>query len=201
MSVSDVLPVDPSYVVPMNLQQIVLVTPFDSGQEQRKLKQSNPKRQFRISSKNLNDTELKSLFDFYIARKGAFDIFSYLPPTHLHRLKTAIACGTGDGAKTVFDIGNTLTPPYYYRVYLGAGNRNQAYEDATPVTGVFANNDTTKLSTVTITPAPASPKVITVDIDRHFIMRFSDNPLRAGLIAFSTADADFDLIEVFRDSI
>jgi len=203
MAVADVLPVDPSFPVELQVMHNVLVTPFDGGAEQRKKKWTSPKRRFRIESKTLNDTELKALLDFYEARGGAFDVFSFLPPVNQGRLITGLACGTGNGSTTVFNLGNSATPPYYYRLFTGTGNRNKVYKDGVLQASGFtlANNDSTKLSTVTFSVAPANGVVITVDVDVYRIMRFSEDPASAALIAYAAANANFELLEVFRNSI
>lgn len=201
MAVSDVLPVDPSFAVPEKLLHNVLVSESDSGQEQRYKKWAQTKRHFKIDASSLTNAEIDSLRSFFIARNGPHDVFSFLPPKNHDRLLTALACGTGDGATTVFTIGNSATPPYYYRVFTGSGTRNQAYKDGSPTSATFSNNDGTKLSTVTITPAPASGVVVTCDIDRYIIARFANSEFLMTLEHFGIGRAEYELIEVFRSSI
>lgn len=202
MAVSDVLPIDPSFPVVERIFQKVLTSDADSGQEQRKLKWQNPKRTFKIRTENMTNAEIDTLRAFFIARKLAFDTFSFLPPKNLDRLVTGIACGTGNGATTVFNIGNSATPPYYYRVFLGAGTRNQAYKDGTPSAATFANNDGGTISTVTFSVAPANGVVITADIDRYLICRLVDSQMVLSLEHFGIGSVeDYEILEVFRSSI
>lgn len=201
MAVSDVLPVDPSFAVPQKLLHNVLVSEADSGQEQRYKKWAQTKRHWRIDATSLTNAELDSLRAFWLARNGPFDPFSFLPPKNHDRLLTAVACGTGNGVATVFTIGNSATPPYYYRVYTGAGTRNQAYVAGSPTAGTFANNDGTKLSTITFGSPPANGAAVTCDIDRYLICRFVAPEFLLTLEHFAIGRAEYDLIEVFRSSI
>ncbi len=201
MAVSDVLPVNPSFVVPERLLHHVLVSDFDSGQEQRKQKWANPKRSWKLRTEAMTNAELDSLRSFWLARNGPYDPFSFLPPTNHDRLLTGLACGTGNGTQTVFTLGNSSTPPYYYRVYTGAGTRNQASVNGAPVSGTFTNNDGSKLSTVTITPAPATGAVVTADIDRYLIARFAQNDISLTLEHYGIGSAEYELVEVLWASI
>ncbi len=201
MAVSDVFPIDPSFPVNQRLMQKVLISDADSGVEQRALKWTNPLRRFKLSSRNLNTTEEALLRAFWLARKGPYDPFAYLPPKNLDRLISAIACGTGNGSTTVFNIGNSATPPYYYRLYTGAGTRNQAYKDGVAAAATFANNDGGKISTVTFSVAPANGVVITADIDRYLICRFLADDFGIDLEHFNIFTSDYEFQEVLRASI
>lgn len=202
MSVSHVLPVDPSFVVELQLVRNVLITEFDSGTEQRKEKWAGAKRRYRLKTEAMNAAELELMRDFYEARGGPFDIFSFLPPFNLDRLEKAVACGTGNGSTTVFNIQNSATPRRYMRVYTGTGTRNQAYKDGTPASATFANDDSNKKSTVTFSPAPANGVVITADVDRYIIGRFEKNEFTLALEHYAIGSApEYELVEVLRSSI
>jgi len=202
MAVSDVLPIDPSFPVSETILQKVLTSDPDSGQEQRKLKWQNPKRLFKIRTDNMTNAEMDTLRAFFVARKLAFDVFSFLPPKNMDRLVTVLACGTGNGSTTVFNIGNSATPPYYYRLFTGAGTRNQAYKDGVASAATFANNDAGTISTVTFSVAPANGVVITADIDRYLIMRLVNAKNEMTLEHYGIGSVqDYEMIEVLRSSI
>ncbi len=202
MAVSDVLPIDPSFPVSETILQKVLTSDPDSGQEQRKLKWQNPKRLFKIRTDNMTNAEMDTLRAFFVARKLAFDVFSFLPPKNMDRLVTVLACGTGNGSTTVFNIGNSATPPYYYRLFTGAGTRNQAYKDGVASAATFANNDAGTISTVTFSVAPANGVVITADIDRYLIMRLVNPKNEMTLEHYGIGSVqDYEMIEVLRSSI
>jgi len=202
MAVSDVLPIDPSFPVVERLIQKVLTSDPDSGQEQRKLKWQNPKRVWKLRTDNMTNAEIDTLRAFFIARKFAFDVFSFLPPKNMDRLITGLACGTGNGSQTVFTIGNSATPPYYYRLFTGAGTRNQAYKDGSPSAATFANNDGGLISTVTFGTAPANGVVIMADIDRYLICRLVESQAVLALEHYGIGSIDdYEIIEVLRSSI
>ena len=204
MAVSDVLPIDPSFPVVERLVQKVLTSDPDSGQEQRKLKWQNPKRTFKIRTENMTNAELDTLRAFFVARKFSFDRFAFLPPKNFDRLITGLACGTGNGSTTVFNIGNSATPPYYYRLFTGTGTRNAVYKDAVLQGSGFtlANNDGGLISTVTFSVAPANGVVITADIDRYFIMRLVMPEIIFSLDHYAIGGVEeYEMVEVLRSSI
>ncbi len=202
MAVTDVLPVDPSFVVPEKLIHNVLTTEMFSGQEQRKQKWANPKRSWKVSTQAMTNTELDSMRSFWIARAGPFDTFIFLPPTNFDRLVTGLACGTGDGTTTVFTIGNSATPPYYYKVLLTSA-RNKVYLGGVSQGSgwTLSNNDGTKLSSVTFTTAPTNGQVVTVDIDRYLVARFLANEFTLQLEHYGIGRVDYEMLEVLRSSI
>ena len=201
MGLPDVLPVDPSFPVPEELIQQVLTSEADSGQEQRKLKWQHPKRSFKITTAGMTNAEIDSLRAFWLARNACFDAFLFLPPKNQDRLLTAMPCGTGDGIKTQFTIGNSAAPPYYYKLFLGAGTRNQAYLDGVATAATFSNDDTAKPSYATFSSAPANGKAVTADIDRYLICRFTNPNLILTLEHFGIGSAQYEMIEIFRGSI
>lgn len=202
MGLTHTLPVDPSFVVELQLIRNVLVTEFDSGQEQRKEKWAGAKRSYRLKTEAMNAAELESLRDFYEARGGPFDTFIFLPPFNLDRLEKAVACGTGNGSTTVFNIQNSATPRRYFKLFTGAGTRNQAYKDAAPAAATFANDDGNKKSTVTFSVAPANGVVITADVDRYIVGRFGKSEFTLALEHYAIGSApEYEIVEVLRSSI
>ncbi len=202
MGLTHVLPVDPSFVVELQLVRNVLITEFDSGQEQRKEKWAGTKRRYRLKTEAMNAAELESMRDFYEVRGGPFDVFIFLPPFNLDRLEKAVACGTGTGSQTVFNIQNSATPRRYMKVFTGAGTRNQAYVAGTPTAATFANDDTNKKSTITFGTAPANLAAITADVDRYIIGRFDKNEFTLALEHYAIGSApEYEIVEVLRSSI
>lgn len=71
-------------VVPQSVWEVatehnVLVTTFESGREQRRYKGAKPK-QWRLSFAGSWDT-ISAIIDFYDARKGSYEAFSWIPPS------------------------------------------------------------------------------------------------------------------------
>ncbi len=198
MSVSDVFPVDPSYVVPFEMDDDVIITPIEGNLERRKQISGLQLRTWPgINIKNMTVTEFESLTAFRRARGGRFDSFSFLPPINQDRIIKGLSVGTGDGSTVDFDLDNT---DYFRRVYLGAGNRNVAYVDGGAVSATFSNTDGSKTSKVTYAAPPGGATVLTVDIDVYAICRF-DSKLRTSLVAFAILSANYSFKELARDSI
>lgn len=198
MSVSDVLPVDPSFVVPFELDDDVIIEKIAGNLERRKQISDLQLRSYPgINVKNMTASEFKTLLAFRRARGGRFDSFSFLPPINLDRLIEGLSVGTGDGSTVDFDLDNV---DYFRRVYLGSDNRNVAYVDGSPESATFSNTDGSKTSKVTYAVAPAAATVLTVDIDRYIICRF-DGTLKDNLVAYPYLSASYSFKELARDSI
>ena len=73
------------------------------GQERRKACQLFVKRHFRIRAERVTLTQARSLYNFYLARKGSFEAFNYFHP-QTHTYTTQEYVGTGDGATYVFNL-------------------------------------------------------------------------------------------------
>lgn len=204
MSVSDVLPVNPSFVVPVNLVHNVIVSKFDSGQEQRKQKSTYPKRSASIRTEVMTAAEVQTLRNFNLAMGGPFEVFSYLPPINLDRLLIGISCGTGDGlSKTFYPLGSS-TPAFYYRLYLDTDHRNVVYIDGSAQEeGSFTliNDDVNNRSSILFDTAPDNGAVISMDVDRYYIARFLENEFSMQLEHYGIGSAEYSIIEVFRSSI
>jgi len=98
----------------------LLVTPVfntriaetDGGQEQRRQKLSFPKFDVTAKYSHLTASEFQTLWDFYMARKGAYEAFYIYDLALLDSLsfsQSGLYAGTGDGATEVFDIPGRST--------------------------------------------------------------------------------------------
>ncbi len=196
--VSDVLPINPSFTIPLEIGDDVIITPISGGLERRKLLSSLQLRAWQsvnIEAMTLHDHKL--LTDFQKARSGRYEPFSFLPPVNYGRLTEGLVVGTGDGMTTEFDLDNT---DFYRRVYLGTGNRNKAFVSDVEMPATFTNDDTLKTSKVTFQAAPGVGWEITVNIDAYAICRF-DSTLKANQLSYNVFSASFSLRELARDSI
>lgn len=57
-----------------------LVTEFESGKEKRRKRWLTPKRIFSLSFVGKNETDIDAIWDFYQARNGRYDPFSFVNP-------------------------------------------------------------------------------------------------------------------------
>jgi len=74
----------------------------DLGVERRKRKWLYPKRLITLQYSNITKGEGRTLFDFYIARSGAYDAFTF----YKYELETYVGeyVGTGDGSTLIFNL-------------------------------------------------------------------------------------------------
>lgn len=84
-----------------------LITVSESGVEQRRAKWDHPKRHVHISAKYLHGADGDTLWDFYHARKGAYEAFSWFVPYSDTYTRELVA--VGDGTTQVFDIPGNNT--------------------------------------------------------------------------------------------
>jgi hypothetical protein len=87
----------------VNIQFKTLVSAFDEeGAEVRKQKWVHPKRNISLTYEALTKANGKILWDFYLARKGAFEAFSFF--LGLSNTYTGEYVGTGDGVTVAFNL-------------------------------------------------------------------------------------------------
>jgi len=58
----------------------VVVSKFETGNEQRRLDHPTAEVSYSIAAPNCNETDMKTYRDFYQARSGAFEAFTWTPP-------------------------------------------------------------------------------------------------------------------------
>lgn len=84
-----------------------ITSPYDSGKEQRRQKQTYAKYDVTLAYNALSSANFQALWNFYAAQKGAYGAF------YFYTLESAdwdgIFIGTGDAANTAFDIPGKST--------------------------------------------------------------------------------------------
>lgn len=79
-----------------------LISRFDDlGEEKRKRKWIYPKRPLTLMYKNITKAQGKTLWEFYKARKGAYEAFNFFYP--FSAIYTDEYVGSGDGATLIFN--------------------------------------------------------------------------------------------------
>ena len=90
-----------------------LIHTMDSGAEQRRQKSLYPRFNVTLSFYGLIASEAQTLWDFYMARKGAFESFYFFDPAPDISGNTTsyddLFIGTGDGSTDVWDIPGKST--------------------------------------------------------------------------------------------
>lgn len=109
-----IYPATPNPVYPIIIKPVwnTLITQFDSGAEQRRQKSLYPKFDVKLKYKGLSAADTQTLWDFYMARKGAFESFYFFDPAPDMSIATSydnLLVGTGDGSTDIFDLPGKST--------------------------------------------------------------------------------------------
>ncbi|HKJ41389.1 MAG TPA: DUF2460 domain-containing protein, partial [Sunxiuqinia sp.] len=128
-------PDDPvtNYPLVVEPQWRTQITEVDSGGEQRKQKSLFPRYNVRVNFKLMTNAQIQAIWEFYQARKGAYEsfyIYDLISLTH-----DAQYVGTADGATLILDLpgkstssqtiysnGIELTEGYDYDILTGGGD-------------------------------------------------------------------------------
>lgn len=89
-----------------DIRYLTVVSEGESGKEQRYQKWLRPKRTFRVKLDARQLTETNQIWRFYTRRKGSFDTFLFQNPNE--NPVTAETVGSGDGARSVFYLGQSV---------------------------------------------------------------------------------------------
>lgn len=142
----------PFYPVIIEPEWKTNISTFDSGKEQRRQKWDFPKYNVELRYDVLSSADIQSLWDFYMARKGAYEAFYFYDLESVAH--NAQYVGIGDGATATFDIPGKSTSSqtiYIDGVPLGSGY--------TILSGGGSENS----DRVQFTAAPAIGEMITCD--------------------------------------
>jgi uncharacterized protein (TIGR02217 family) len=129
-----------------------IVTEFDSGEEQRRKKWTYSHYNIRLSYYGLLSSAVGNLYEFYQARQGAYEAFSFFDPLGASTHK-GLYVGTGDGATTAFDLpGRQIASRTVYR------------NGTTIATTVSTAAGTDGVDSLRFSTPPTSTQVLTCDI-------------------------------------
>lgn len=182
----------PQYPFEVVSEYKTLISTFETGAELAHQQWRFPKRSINLKYDILTAAEIKTLWDFYIARKGAlvpfwfFDTYttddSGNPASYTDEF-----VGRGDGATTVFDLPGKTTSAR--TMYLdGIAEAGVSYQSGTGDGGA---------DQVTFNAAPASGKLITTDFTGHirYKMRFAQDKMSKELFKARLYKTGIGLIE------
>lgn len=71
---------NPDFTYEEEIEYKTLVTKFENGVEQRRSKWANPLRRFRFVYKSRSQTDFETVRDFYNARLGQYESFTWTNP-------------------------------------------------------------------------------------------------------------------------
>jgi hypothetical protein len=147
----------------------------DSGEEQRKAKVLFPKRDIRLVYKYLTKGEAATLYQFYIARKGAYQKFAFFYPSTEQATPFAYVeeyVGVGDGTTTIFSLPGKAISNYI--IYINS----IAQEETTDYT-ITALGGPDGEDKITFVAVPDSGDVITISFTGYLkvICRFKNDSM------------------------
>jgi phage-related protein len=70
----------PDFVLEEEAKFSTLVSQYENGYEQRRNKWANPLREWTLNFKNRTATELATVRDFFLAKKGIYTTFTWVNP-------------------------------------------------------------------------------------------------------------------------
>jgi len=165
---------NPQYPFEIISEYKTLISTFESGQELAHQQWRFPKRSVNLKYDVLTASEIQTLWNFYVARRGALVPFWFFDEYSKDASGNPMAhtdefVGRGDGATTVFDLPGKTT------------SARTMYLDGTSEAGVTYQSGTGDggADQVTFNSAPADGKLITVDFTGYLRlkMRFAEDKL------------------------
>jgi hypothetical protein len=183
VSTSDVYTWTPDYTYTESVGFDVDIATFESGGEQRRRRSSLPLRVFNLSYKLLDQDEIDEIWDFYIARYGAWDLFMYR--NYPNSLFDKGVVGTAQvGGQDVFNLAHFVIEPGVIVHTPDDVVSPQFYVDEV-LTSISWNidYDYTNGCTVTFESAVAAGSVVTAKYDFYNKVRFAEDKLSRELFA------------------
>lgn len=155
----------PNYPLTIEPEFNTLISGFDGGGEQRRKKLLYPKYNVVVKYEGVPIAEAKTLWEFYLARSGAYEAF------YIYDLALLLGhsfnhvgeyCGTGDGSTTIFDIPGRNT------------SSRTVYSDGVDVTSdvsFLTGGGSSSSDRIEFNTAPTAGKIITIDFTGYLRMR------------------------------
>lgn len=155
----------PRYPLTVEPEFNTLISNYDGGGEQRRQKLMYPKYNVVIKYNAITWAEAKTLWEFYLARDGAYEAFYIYDLVLLvsHSFThTDQYCGTGDGVTDVYDIPGRNTSSR--AVYVDGG-------DETGNVSFLVGGGTSNSDRIDFNTAPPEGGIITADFTGYLRMR------------------------------
>jgi len=157
----------------------------ETGIEQRAALWDVGLRSYSLSVQFLTQTDMNTIWDFYIARKGAYEAFWVKIPTEFQVSYESI--GTGDGKTVAFLLDEFP---------VDVSDNYTIYATGESVAGTMSNNTATEKSYFTFSIAPGVGKALHADYEFYFNVRFAEDNMTRKLMAYQLLNADLKLVEV-----
>lgn len=149
----------PNYPLIVEPEWHTFVSQIETGAEQRRQKSLFPVYNVQITYDSLSESDAQTLWEFYMARKGAFEAFYVYDLSLLASIAfnhTSLYCGTGDGVTDTFDVPGRSTSSH--TVYSDGVLQSDPSNYSISTGGGVSNSDR-----VVFVSAPAQGKIITCD--------------------------------------
>jgi len=157
----------PIYPLIIEPEWKTIISGFDGGGEQRRQKQLFPKYNVSVQYDALSETDMQTLWDFYMARKGSFEAFYIYDLALLASIALnhdGQYVGTGDGATDIFDIPGRSTSSQ--AVYI-----DNALQTTPTNYSILTGGGESSSDRIDFVAAPAAGEVITVDFTGYLRIR------------------------------
>lgn len=160
----------PSYSVSITARWKTLITPFDSGKEQRRQKQIQNIYDATLLYNRLALSDIGILWDFYQSCKGSLYAFYYYDLEENRRTWKDEYVAVGDGTTLIFDLSgkNTSAQLIYFNGALQGGGYS-----------ILTGGGSESADRVSFTTAPPAGTIITATFngDLRIYCRFEEDKL------------------------
>jgi hypothetical protein len=179
----------PSYPYELLPVWKTIVSAFDSGKEQRRQKQTYAKYDVKLKFENLTNSQMQTLWNFYIARRGSYEAFHFYTPDTADW--DGLYIGVGDATKVIFDIPGKNTSTL--SVYID-GAATSAYTAL--IGGGESNSDRIEFNS-----APTAGQIITCDFSGYLRIRcrFKEDSMSRELFEYTLHKTSLELKGVSTD--
>lgn len=167
-----------------------LITPMESGKEQRRNKWAAPIRSFALLYKGRKQSRMQELWNFYTARQGSYDTFYF---ENINESPTSLsgdeAVGTGDGSDTTFNFDRFPVKSGDCTVTAGGS----AQVEATDYTVTYTTG------AIIFASAPGSgDAIVATSYKFYYICRFVDDYMDRELFSYKMYNGELRVQEVLQ---
>lgn len=180
-----ILTLEPEFGLSESISFRTLMTEMEDGLERRRAKWSYGLRSYSLRLYAITDTAMNSIWDFFIARKGAYDPFLMKVPTEYIITLEAIGIGNGVALDFILDEFPIDTSANF-----------QLYLNGSPAAATLHNNFSGEFSYARFSLAPGAGVVITGSYHFYFYVRFVNDAMSRELMAYKLLSSGLEMKEV-----
>jgi len=185
MSYEHILTLTPEFGLEEKVFFKTNITESESGKEYRDALWDHGLREYKLTCKFLSQAVMDTIWDFFLARKGAYDYFLVKILTEYQA--SAEDAGDANGVTAQFLLDNFPVDTAANHSCTVGGVSNSNY--------TLSNNFVTEQSFITFSSIPSSGQIL-VSYEYYFKMRFSEDELTRELAAYQLLHTGMTLKEV-----